>query len=150
NLFFPQRAASLDLSQPEWLDKELFTDPPVGDVYILDLVARVKLRTPVGGLQDALAVTLILMEVESRDAVAELRPRMYHYYEALRREYGCRVLPIALYLRVSLDGIGLDTSSRCTTSWSSCDSISSTWACRHWTRRSTLLGQTGWASPWPH
>jgi hypothetical protein len=33
---------------------------------------------------------------------------MLSYYEQLRRRHGLRVLPIALYLRVGLDGIGWD------------------------------------------
>ena len=33
---------------------------------------------------------------------------MFDYYELLRRQYGLPVLPIALYLRVGLDGIGWD------------------------------------------
>ena len=37
-----------------------------------------------------------------------LRPRMLSYYEQLRRRHGLPVLPIALYLRVGLDGIGWD------------------------------------------
>src|SRR5438270_11598050 len=107
--FFPQRATRLDFSDLEWLDKEVFTDPPGGDVYILDLVARLKSRTPQGDTVPLLATALILLEIESRDAVATFRRRIYQYYEALRRKYGCRVLPIALYLRVGLDGIGIDT-----------------------------------------
>jgi hypothetical protein len=48
------------------------------------------------------------MEIESQDTVAPLRPRMHSYYEQLRRKHGLPVLPIALYLRVGLDGIGWD------------------------------------------
>jgi hypothetical protein len=33
---------------------------------------------------------------------------MHAYYEQLRRRHGLPVLPIALYLRVGLDGIGRD------------------------------------------
>ena len=33
---------------------------------------------------------------------------MFHYYEPLRRRHGLPVLPIGLYLRVGLDGIGWD------------------------------------------
>ncbi len=40
--------------------------------------------------------------------MAPLRPRMLSYYEQLRRRHGLPVLPIALYLRVGLDGIGWD------------------------------------------
>jgi hypothetical protein len=40
--------------------------------------------------------------------VAPLRPRMFAYYEQLRRRHGLPVLPIALYVRVGLKGIGWD------------------------------------------
>ncbi len=33
---------------------------------------------------------------------------MFSYYEQLRRQYGLPVLPVALYLRAGLDGIGWD------------------------------------------
>jgi hypothetical protein len=42
NLFFPQQAARLDFSRVEWLDKELFPDAGQSDVYVLDLVARLR------------------------------------------------------------------------------------------------------------
>jgi hypothetical protein len=103
--FFPHNAAALNLSQVEWLDKELFAAALEGEVQILDLVARLR-RTDAGAAD---LLTLVHIEVESRDAVATFRPRMYHYYEYLRRTYGCPVLPIAVYLRVGLDGIGIDT-----------------------------------------
>jgi hypothetical protein len=51
---------------------------------------------------------LIHVEIESQDTVAPLRPRMHAYYEQLRRRHDLPVLPIALYLRVGLDGIGWD------------------------------------------
>ncbi|MHC5536760.1 DUF4351 domain-containing protein [Singulisphaera rosea] len=53
-------------------------------------------------------LTLIHVEIESQDTVAPLRPRMLSYYEQLRRQHGLPVLPIALYLRVGLDGVGWD------------------------------------------
>jgi hypothetical protein len=108
-LFFPERAERLDLSEVEWMDKEVFPDPSQGDVYHMDLVARLRRRAPPGGLLGpADLLTLIHVEVESRDAVATFRRRMYQYYEALRRKYGYPVLPIAVYLRVGLEGIGVD------------------------------------------
>ena len=51
---------------------------------------------------------MIHIEIDARDTVVVLRPRMFDYYELLRRQYGLPVLPIALYLRVGLDGIGWD------------------------------------------
>jgi len=48
------------------------------------------------------------MEVESADTVQPLRSRVYEYYEQLRRRHRLPVLPIGLYLRVGLDGVGWD------------------------------------------
>jgi hypothetical protein len=107
-LFFPQRAQHLDLGRIEWLDKEIFPDPSQAEVYQLDLVARLRYRAAT--LQaGAEALALVHIEVESRDAVASFRRRMYQYYESLRRKYGLPVLPVAVYLRVGLEGIGVDT-----------------------------------------
>ncbi|HTU17463.1 MAG TPA: hypothetical protein VMG10_05315 [Gemmataceae bacterium] len=104
-LFFPERAALFDLEQVEWLDKELFVDPPQGDVLLLDLVARLRLRSA----ERKSALALVHIEVESRDAVAAMPRRMFDYYVPLRRNHNCPVLPIAVYLRVGRDGIGVDT-----------------------------------------
>ena len=107
-LFFPVQAARLDFSKIEWLDKELFPDPSQGDVYVLDLVARLR-RRALGARTPEEWITLVHVEVESRDAVATFRRRMYQYYESLRRKYCCPVLPVAVYLRVGLDGVGIDS-----------------------------------------
>jgi hypothetical protein len=101
-LSFPDQAAGLDLSHPEWLDKELHPDPPAGDVLLLDLVARVGLRS------GAEAVALVHIEVESRDAVMAFRRRMLNYYHELRRRYDVPVVPVAVYLRVGRDGLGVE------------------------------------------
>jgi hypothetical protein len=103
HLFFPEQANLFDLGQVEWEDKEIFANPPHGDVLLLDLVARLRLRS---AAEPALA--LVHIEVESREAVTALRRRMFEYFVHLRRKYDCPVLPIAVYLRVGLDGIGLD------------------------------------------
>jgi hypothetical protein len=39
--FFPDVASRLDLASPEFVDKELFEDPPEGTHRVADLVARV-------------------------------------------------------------------------------------------------------------
>ncbi len=114
--FFPAWADRFDFARVEWLEQEVFTDPPRGERLSLDLVARVPLRpgVPPPATAPGLAepadcwLTLIHIEIESRDTVAVLRPRMFTYYEQLRRKYGLPVLPIALFLRVGLKGIGWD------------------------------------------
>ncbi|MCI0455548.1 MAG: DUF4351 domain-containing protein [Gemmataceae bacterium] len=103
-LFFPQWAEAFDFGQVEWLDKEVFTDLLRGERRAMDLVA--KLPTRKGKKRKWLA--LIHVEVESREKVTALRRRMYEYRHELRRRHNLPVLPIAIYLRVGLDGIGYD------------------------------------------
>ncbi len=108
--FFPIWAARFEFTEIDWLDKELFTGPPQGEKRLLDLIARLKLRTDAPPPRDDAIdlVALVHVEVESRDSVATFRPRMFDYYVQLRRDTGLPVLPIALLLRVGLDGIGRD------------------------------------------
>jgi hypothetical protein len=108
--FFPAWAARFDFGELTWLDKELFLAPPQGDKRQLDLLARLRLRPeappPQADRTDLLA--LVHVEVEARDSVQAFRPRMFEYYVQLRRESQLPVLPIGLFLRVGLDGIGWD------------------------------------------
>jgi len=109
--FFPAWAARFEFSAIDWLDKELFLSPPQSEKRQLDLVARLQLRPdappPRAGVSDLVA--LVHVEVESRASALAFRPRMFEYYVQLRRDTGLPVLPIGLFLRVGLDGIGWDT-----------------------------------------
>ncbi len=108
--FFPAWAARFDFTSIDWLDKELFLAPPHGEKRQLDLVARLRIRPeappPQPGRIDLLA--LVHVEVESRESVQAFRPRMFEYYVQLRRETQLPVLPVGLFLRVGLDGVGWD------------------------------------------
>jgi hypothetical protein len=108
--FFPDWAERFEFTAIDWLDKEVFLAPPQGEKRQLDLVARLKLRpgaTPIReGVTDLVA--LVHVEVESRASTVVFQPRMYEYYVQLRRDTGLPVLPIALFLRVGLEGIGWD------------------------------------------
>jgi hypothetical protein len=53
-------------------------------------------------------LTLVHVEVESRESVQPFRPRMFEYYVQLRRDTQLPVFPIGLFLRVGLEGIGWD------------------------------------------
>ena len=112
--FFPDWADRFDFARVDWLEQEVFPDPPRGERLSLDLVARVPLRPGVpppapGSAEPADCwLTLIHVEIEARDTVVVLQPRMHSYYEQLRRKHGLPVLPIALFLRVGLKGIGWD------------------------------------------
>jgi len=106
--FFPSWAERFDFRDLTWLDKEVFLAPPQGEKRQLDLVARLRIRPeappPREGLTELL--TLVHVEVESRESVQAFRPRMFEYYVQLRRDSQLPVLPIGLFLRVGLDGIG--------------------------------------------
>ena len=106
-LFFPDWAVRFDFTRTEWLDKEVFTDPPQGDRRYLDLVARLPTRQAVllpRGEPAESWIALVHVEIESADTVAPLRRRMFEYYAHLRQSHDLPVLPIGLYLRVGLDG----------------------------------------------
>jgi hypothetical protein len=108
--FFPVWAERFDFRDLTWLDKEVFLAPPQGEKRQLDLVARLRIRPgmppPRADATDLLA--LVHVEVESRESVQPFRPRMFGYYVQLRRDSQLPVLPIGLFLRVGLDGIGWD------------------------------------------
>src|SRR6266566_8453511 len=110
-LFFAPWAERLDCGKVEWLDKEVFPDPPEGARQVLDLVAKLPTRQAVPGQRPGESenwLALIHVEIESPDKVTPLRPRMFRSYMHLRDRDGLPVLPIGLYLRVGLEGIGID------------------------------------------
>ena len=107
NLFFGDWAKRLDLSNVEWLEQELFSNPPDGDRHIVDLVAKVHTSEPLGDPETWLA--LIHIEIESPSRTTLLKPRLPRYYSSLRDRHGIPVLPIVLYLQIGLEGIGIDS-----------------------------------------
>jgi len=106
-LFFAEWAARLDLSAVEWLDKELYPDPPEGSRHALDMVARVPILPAAEPGVDA-SLLLVHVEIESPDRTTKLTPRLSYYYHFLRDKHRLPVLPIVLYLKVGFDGIGVD------------------------------------------
>jgi len=86
----------------EWLEQELFPDPPSGERRAIDLLARVRLRA--GGL------ALAHLEIESGDSLTSLRDRMPRYRPFLRGKHGLLVLSVGVYLQVGLAGVGWDES----------------------------------------
>src|SRR5580698_4638627 len=79
--FFPNWADRFDFSEITWLDKEVFLAPPQGEKRQLDLIARVRLRPGAPPPQPEFTelVTLVHIEIESRDSVNAFRPRMFEY-----------------------------------------------------------------------
>lgn len=111
-LFFRDWADRFDLSSVTWLDKEMLPNPPEGTRHQLDLVAQLQTREPtaVGSANAAEPwLAVVHIEIESPDQTTRLKPRLPRYYLALREQHHCPVLPIVVYLRVGLDGIGVDS-----------------------------------------
>jgi hypothetical protein len=110
-LFFKDWAARLAVAAVEWLDKEIFSEPPDGLRQILDLVGKLPTKEVAPGQRAGEPdkwLALVHIEIESPDKVAPLRPRMFDAYVQLRRQYRLPVLPIGIFLRVGLNGIGID------------------------------------------
>jgi hypothetical protein len=110
-LFFVDWANRLDAGAVEWIDKEVFPDPPEGARRVLDLVGKVPTRVVAPGVsagEPESWLALVHIEIEAPDRVRTLRQRMQQSYGHLRSRHGLPVLPIGLYLRVGLDGVGVD------------------------------------------
>jgi hypothetical protein len=110
-LFFPQWAERLDARAVEWLMQEVFPDPPQGPRRVLDLAGKMPTRQVVPGQRPGEPnhwLALLHLEIESPDKSTLIKPRLFHSFVHLRDKYELPVLPIALYLHVGLEGVGVD------------------------------------------
>ncbi len=99
-LFLSEEAAPFDLTKVAWRDKELFADPPDGPKHVLDLVAELTRH------DGDTSLALIHVEIESAESVGDIERRLPDYYFYLRRISGKPVLPVVVFLKVGLDGLG--------------------------------------------
>ena len=76
------------------------------------MIAKLKVikpfEKPLAGTGDQM-IAAVHVEVESPETAAVLKPRMPYYYHFLRSTMGLPVLPIAIFLKVGFEGIGIDT-----------------------------------------
>jgi len=108
-LFFAEWAERFDLSHVEWLDKELLAVPGQETPHVADMVARVAAKQAVlGGEKEPPWLVLVHIEIESGERATDIKARMPRYYHQLRATYDLPVLPIVVYLRMQLQGIGED------------------------------------------
>lgn len=103
-LFFEDWAARLELDQKEWIDTEVFSDPPAGSRHILDLVARLPVLPSEESEQDEASIVLVHIEIESPDRTTQLKPRLPYYYHFLRDTFRLPVIPLVVYLNVGTSG----------------------------------------------
>lgn len=98
DLFFPDLAARLDCSAPDFLDKETFTQPREGYRKELDLVVQVRCR-------DTGETGLIHLEIQAYRAGLSGK-RMFDCNGMLRHRHNQPVWSIVLYLREGVGVIG--------------------------------------------
>lgn len=108
-LFFSEWLDLIDFSEIEWLEQEVNTNPPDGPRYLLDIVAKVRSREAIlpwhlGESEPFLLA--VLLEIESPDSTRSIRERMPWYSRHLRDKLRMPVLPITLFLRVGMEGVG--------------------------------------------
>lgn len=119
--FLPAWSDAFDFSRLEWLETEAFPDPPQGERRSLDLVARLPLRKPAPrdsrsspeatSSDDDDWLSLIHIEIDGGDSVVAFRPRMFDYYSYLRLRHRRPILPVAVFLNLGMDGLGVDSFS---------------------------------------
>ena len=106
-LFFPSEAARLDLARARFVDKELFTAPPMGPGREVDLLAEVPLLAPGGSVGSKTGGALVAIHIEVQ---AQREPgfiwRNLEYYAILRRLLKLPVFPIAFFPLVDVLGQG--------------------------------------------
>jgi hypothetical protein len=86
-LFFKEWAARLEVEAVEWLDKEVFPEPPEGTRHILDLVGKLPTKETTPGQRPGESdqwLALVHIEIESPDKATPLRPRMFDAYVLLK------------------------------------------------------------------
>ncbi|HSS78421.1 MAG TPA: DUF4351 domain-containing protein [Thermoanaerobaculia bacterium] len=99
-LVLPQVLERLDLSSPDFLDKELFAGGPQGRRREPDLLVRVCTA-------DARAL-LIHVEIEAR-ASRGMEERLWRYKNQIQARYDILVLSIVIYLKRGRPGVHLET-----------------------------------------
>jgi hypothetical protein len=91
-LTLPDVASRLRLEEPVFVDKEGFTDWPVGSRRELDLLARVPVQ------EEGEMTILVHIEIEGT-ARPGMDDRLWRYYMQLRLRHEALVVPMVTYLR---------------------------------------------------
>jgi hypothetical protein len=104
-LFLPWLAQRLALRNIDWQPQEVFTNPPLGLVRRVDLLALLRERID----SDHTRERVLHLEVESARSLTEVRNKLGYYYPGLRTKHNLPVTTLAVYLHVGLQGQGWDT-----------------------------------------
>jgi hypothetical protein len=113
-LFFADWVGRFDFGRVEWLEQEVFPDPPRGEKRVVDVLAKLPTvpGDPPRANEPRDSIVLIHIEMESADRATGFAERMYVYYRDVTAKYGLDILPVGIFLSVGLDGRGTDTFER--------------------------------------
>jgi len=103
SLFLPDLHLRLS-SEMRWQSQEVFTNPPLGLVRRVDLLALVDETRA----DETTGERVLHLEVESAESLTEVRKKIAYYYPALRTKHNLPVTTFALYLFAGLAGAGWD------------------------------------------
>jgi hypothetical protein len=104
-LFLPWLAQRWDQTTVDWQPQEVFSNPPSGQVWRLDLLAL--LHRPLG--EGKRWEQLVHLEVESAASLTEVRKKLgARYYPAIRNQHPLPLTCLGVYLHVGLQGQGWD------------------------------------------
>ncbi len=97
DLFFPELRALLDNEELVFLEQEFFTDIPLGEKKLLDLVVKARFRDVL--LPASLAQeTFLLVHIENQAAEqARFAERMFLYFIRLFEKHRLPIYPIAVF-----------------------------------------------------
>jgi hypothetical protein len=111
-LLVPEWVALFDYARIEFLEQEIFSDPPKGPRRAIDILARLPTTKPITTAAEEKpkeeCVGLVHVELEGWDSIAEMRRRMRDYRHYLSRKFQLPVLPLCIYMYVGLEGLGWD------------------------------------------
>ncbi len=112
-MFVPHYLDMIDFDSVEWLQQEVFLDPPDGESVELDLIAKCRLKEP-NPSDDCLSKThaIIFIEIESPTTSTSIRRRMWRYFDEVEKKQQVDVSPVVVFLNVAKEGIYRDVASR--------------------------------------
>ncbi len=113
-VFFPEWAGRFLFEQAEWLEQEIFPEPPRGEKLVVDMLVRLPTvpADPPRDNEPRDSLALLLIEAENSTGLADFRERMYNYTVSVAKKYELDVLPVAIFLKLRLDGRGTDVVER--------------------------------------
>ena len=112
DLMLPTWLPLFDFPKLEWIEQEIFPDPPKGSRRSIDILAKLPTLQPITDESEEppvqACVGLVHLELESWESIAVMRRRMRDYRHYLSRKFQLPVLPLCIYVNVGMQGLGWD------------------------------------------